>query len=56
VLDLLPHTAVDDGRFVTGWVRGVMAVQGTPPKSVRLGVEQSLHVLALGAVALLGSS
>jgi hypothetical protein len=52
----IPHAAVDDGRFVSGWVRRVKGVQGTPPNVVRLGVDQTLHVLALGAVALLGSS
>jgi hypothetical protein len=56
VLIALPHAAVDDGRFVTTWVRRVKGVEGTPPNVVRLGVDQSLHVLALGAVAVLGSS
>ena len=56
LLIAIPHAAVDDGRFVSGWVRRVKGVQGTPPNVVRLGVDQSLHVLALGAVALLGSS
>jgi uncharacterized protein DUF3307 len=56
LLIALPHAAVDDGRFVTAWVRRVKGVQGTPPNVVRLGVDQTLHVLALGAVALLGSS
>jgi hypothetical protein len=52
----IPHAAVDDGRFVAVWVRRVKGVQGTPPNVVRLGVDQTLHVLALGAVALLGTS
>jgi Protein of unknown function (DUF3307) len=56
LLIAIPHAAVDDGRFVSGWVRRVKGVQGTPPNVVRLGVDQSLHVLALGAVALVGSS
>ena len=56
LLVALPHAAVDDGRFVSGWVRRVKGVHGTPPNVVRLGVDQTLHVLALGAVALLGSS
>jgi hypothetical protein len=56
LLIAIPHAAVDDGRFVSGWVRRVKGVPGTPPNVVRLGVDQSLHVLALGAVALLGSS
>jgi hypothetical protein len=50
----LPHAAVDDGRFVRGWVRRVKGVHGAPPNVVRLGVDQTLHVLALGAVALFG--
>ena len=56
LLIAIPHAAVDDGRFVALWVRRVKGVQGTPPNVVRLGVDQTLHVLALGAVALLGTS
>jgi hypothetical protein len=56
VLIAVSHAAVDDGRFVNGWVRRVKGVHGTPPTVVRLGVDQTLHVLALGAVALLACS
>jgi hypothetical protein len=56
VLIAVSHLAVDDGRFVSLWVRRVKGVQGTPPNVVRLGVDQTLHVLALGAIALLGTS
>ena len=50
------HLAVDDGRFVAAWVRQVKHVEGTPPNVVRLGVDQTLHILALAAIALLGSA
>jgi hypothetical protein len=48
----LPHVIVDDGSLVEAWLRQVKRVQGTPSTVVRLGVDQSLHVLALAAVAL----
>jgi hypothetical protein len=49
----VPHVIVDDGGLVEAWVRQVKHVQGTPTTVVRLGVDQSLHLLALAAVALL---
>jgi hypothetical protein len=48
----LPHVIVDDGSLVEAWMRQVKHMQGTPTTVVRLGVDQSLHVLALAAVAL----
>ena len=48
----LPHAIVDDGGLVQLWLRQVKHVQGTPSTVARLGVDQSLHVLALAAVAL----
>jgi hypothetical protein len=48
----LPHVIVDDGSLVEAWLRQVKRVHGTPSTVVRLGVDQSLHVLALAAVAL----
>ncbi len=48
----LPHVIVDDGGLVQVWLRQVKHVQGMPSTVVRLGVDQSLHVLSLAAVAL----
>jgi hypothetical protein len=56
VLVLLPHVIIDDGTLVASWVRHVKHVEGTPTVVVRLGVDQSLHVLALAGVALLATS
>jgi hypothetical protein len=55
-LVLLPHVIIDDGTLVASWVRHVKHVEGPPSVVVRLGVDQSLHVLALAAVALLATS
>jgi len=52
-LVMLPHVIIDDGRLVAAWVRHVKHVRGTPATVVRLGVDQSLHVMLLAAVALL---
>jgi Protein of unknown function (DUF3307) len=49
----LPHVAVDDGRLVEVWVAHVKRVREKPSTVVQLGVDQTLHVLALGALALL---
>jgi hypothetical protein len=49
----VPHVLIDDGGLVGAWVRRVKHVQGTPTTVVRLGVDQTAHVLALAAVALL---
>ncbi|HWX96400.1 MAG TPA: DUF3307 domain-containing protein [Solirubrobacteraceae bacterium] len=55
-LVLLPHVIIDDGTLVASWVRRVKHVEGAPSVVVRLGVDQSLHVLALAGVALLATS
>ncbi|MCW3029355.1 MAG: hypothetical protein JWN81_2566 [Solirubrobacterales bacterium] len=55
-LVLVPHVIIDDGTLVASWVRYVKHVEGTPSVVVRLGVDQSLHVLALAGVALLVTS
>ncbi|HEV7585815.1 MAG TPA: DUF3307 domain-containing protein [Solirubrobacteraceae bacterium] len=55
-LVLLPHVIIDDGTLVASWVRHVKHVEGTPSVVVRLGVDQSLHVLTLAGVALLATS
>jgi hypothetical protein len=49
----LPHAIVDDGWLVGLWIRRVKQVQGTPSGVVRLGVDQTTHVLALALVAFL---
>lgn len=49
----LPHIAIDDGRLVGAWVHHVKRVHGTPTTVVRLGVDQTMHLLTLGAVAFL---
>jgi hypothetical protein len=52
VLIGLPHAVVDDGRPVTWWVRHIKRARDVPA-GVRTGVDQSLHVVCLWAVALL---
>jgi hypothetical protein len=49
----LPHVLVDDGSLVALWIRRVKHVHGVPSTVVRLGVDQSSHVLALALVAYL---
>jgi hypothetical protein len=49
----IPHAIVDDGTLVSAWVRRVKHVHGAPSTVVRLGVDQSSHVLALALVAYL---
>jgi hypothetical protein len=55
-LVLLPHVIIDDGTLVASWVRHIKHVEGAPSVVVRLGVDQTLHVLALAGVALLATS
>jgi hypothetical protein len=55
-LVLAPHVIIDDGTFVASWVRVVKRVDGPPSVVVRLGVDQTLHVLALAGAALLATS
>ena len=49
----IPHAIVDDGGLVSAWIRRVKHVHGTPSTVVRLGVDQSSHILALALVAYL---
>jgi hypothetical protein len=56
LLIALPHIAVDDGRLTAAWVRRVKRVEGKPPFVVVFGVDQTFHVLALAALALLGTT
>jgi hypothetical protein len=53
LLVLLPHIIIDDGRLVGAWVHHVKRVHGTPTTVVRLGVDQTLHLLLLAGVAFL---
>jgi hypothetical protein len=50
-----PHVVVDDGRVVTWWLRRVKGTEAAAP-TVVLGVDQSLHLVCLWAVALLVAS
>ncbi len=49
----LPHAFVDDGGLVAVWIRRVKHVEGVPSTVVRLGVDQTAHLLALALVAYL---
>ena len=49
----VPHAIVDDGAPVSKWIRRIKHVHDTPSTVVRLGVDQSSHVLALALVAYL---
>jgi hypothetical protein len=49
----LPHAFVDDGGMVALWIRRVKHVEGVPSTVVRLGVDQTAHLLALALVAYL---
>lgn len=46
----VPHIIIDDGRFVTRWLRGVKH-SPHPAPSLRLMVDQSFHVVCLFAAA-----
>jgi Protein of unknown function (DUF3307) len=52
VLVFLPHLVVDDGRIVTGYVRGVKRAD-VRNLGLLSSVDQSFHVLSLWAVAIL---
>jgi len=49
----VPHVIVDDGTLLAWWTRHVKHVHGVPSTVVRIGADQSTHVLALAAVAFL---
>jgi type IV secretory pathway TrbD component len=52
----LPHTIQDDGRLLAAYARDVKHVSTEAWEVVYLGLDQSLHVLALFLVALLVGS
>jgi hypothetical protein len=49
---LLPHLVQDDGRPVLAYLRVVKHTRAGPAEFIFIAVDQSLHVLALFAVAL----
>jgi hypothetical protein len=49
----IPHLIVDDGRLLDAYIRVVKRAPGEVPLVVYIGVDQSVHVLCLAAVALL---
>jgi hypothetical protein len=49
----LTHVIVDDGVLVAWWIRHVKHVTGPSSTAVRLGTDQSAHLLTLAAIALL---
>ena len=51
----VPHVIVDDGTLVGAWIRRVKHVQGTPTTVVRIGVDQTSHLLALALAAFLAT-
>ena len=52
---LVSHAVIDDGTIVMAWVRHIKHVEGAPTVVVRLGVDQTLHVLVLGGLALIAT-
>jgi hypothetical protein len=51
----IPHLIQDDGRLVSAYIRRVKKVPGTPEDLLYLGVDQSLHAVALLGAALLAT-
>ncbi len=52
----VPHALVDDGRPVRWWLRHVKGAPRAVDAMVAQGVDQSMHAVALFAVALLASA
>jgi hypothetical protein len=55
ILIAIPHVLVDDGHFTQVWLRDVKHAPNPAP-SLRLMVDQSLHVVCLLAAALIAAS
>jgi Protein of unknown function (DUF3307) len=53
---LVPHFVQDDGRLVLSYLRTVKRTQADPTDFIFIAVDQTFHVLALFAVALVASS
>ena len=51
----LPHMVQDDGRLLSAYLARVKRTDAVPGDLVYFGVDQSLHVLALFAVALIAA-
>jgi hypothetical protein len=51
-----PHFVQDDGRLVLSYLRTVKRTQADPTDFIFIAVDQTFHVLALFAVALVASS
>ena len=51
----LPHLVVDDGRLLRDYLRAVKRVTD-PDRALTTAVDQSVHVVSLFAVALLGAA
>jgi hypothetical protein len=49
----LPHLVIDDGLPVVGWMRSVKGTAAEPGTPLFVYVDQSFHLLALFALALL---
>lgn len=52
----LPHLVQDDGWLVTAYMRTVKGADGAPGQLLFMAVDQTFHVVALLAVALLAAS
>ena len=51
----IPHLIQDDGRFLSAYLASVKGSRAAPGDLVYVGVDQSLHVLALFATALIAA-
>jgi hypothetical protein len=49
----IPHLVQDDGWFVAGYMRAVKRADSAPGELLYMAVDQTFHVVALFAVALL---
>jgi hypothetical protein len=56
LLILLPHLVQDDGRLVSGYIKGLKRSAASADDLVYIACDQSLHLIALFLVALLAAS
>ena len=52
---ILPHLVQDDGRLLTLYMRSVKRTQAATTDFIFIAVDQTLHIVALFAVALIAS-
>ena len=52
----MPHLVQDDGRLVNLYMRAVEHTPAAPTDFVSIAVDQSLHVVALFAIALVAAT